>query len=360
MTVTIPAADNIMLVSNNTDGAVTDASDGTMPPGFPTGFTFTTIHKETALYYSTAYMSPTAATFIMQGKFVGTPTAQPAAGTTTFVFTPLQVGTAQLKNITSVLAPAGSTLTNHGGAGKYFTFYTVDSSNVNHQWYLWFFGSNETDPAPGGTGIKITISVDGSFVGTDTAQIIAQKVQQALNGFQETTIATVAATTPIPAGAYFNIFAFPSLQYVVWYQVNGMGTQPVVVGVTQYIKVILDGTETAAQVATKTQIAMNMKNFAVPDYRGLILRTWDDGAGVDPDAVTRYSLVPGVIGDTIGTNQLSTNLSHLHPYIQPLDIGTAQGGAGAVQFSDTGGDTGYAGGQESRPTNIYVNLAIRY
>jgi|GEM_PF-2600241 len=52
--------------------------------------------------------------------------------------------------------------------------------------------------------------------------------------------------------------------------------------------------------------------FAVPDLRGYFLRGHDDGAGNDPDAVSRTDRGDGTTGDEVGTKQTSDVLSHEH------------------------------------------------
>jgi len=46
------------------------------------------------------------------------------------------------------------------------------------------------------------------------------------------------------------------------------------------------------------------------------LRGLNSGANNDPDALVRWSLVPGIIGDILGTFELDEIYNHAHP---PLD-----------------------------------------
>lgn len=343
MTATIPAATNILLVSNNTEGAVTNAVNGGTSPGF----TFATIHKETTAYFMNSFLFLEGGNeFVIKNKNVGLATSINPQ-TSGFTVAIPQTGTAQLRQISSVVPIALSP--DPGNPGKYFTLSSINNSAVELDWYVWYQFVSETDPAGGGTGIKINL------IAGDTAAIVAQKTWQALNGFQETTITTVAASTPIPAGAWFEIYSktvSSSQLYAVWYEVNGAGTQPVVAGTPIYIKVVLVGTETAAQVATATQIAMNMKYFAAPDYRGMFFRAWDQGTNVDPGI--RYSYVPGVTDNVLGTFELDMFKEHHHS----LPLGGAAGGfgAGGGGLEPTSDD----GGPEERPMNAIVNAVIKY
>ncbi len=67
--------------------------------------------------------------------------------------------------------------------------------------------------------------------------------------------------------------------------------------------------------------------FNLPDYRGYFLRGYDNGAGNDPDAVTRLDSGDGVTtGDNVGTKQPSSNMLHTHT-TQPSAINTTIAGS---------------------------------
>jgi hypothetical protein len=120
--------------------------------------------------------------------------------------------------------------------------------------------------------------------------------------------------------------------------------------------------DTNTQVATKIQTAINQKYFAVPDYRGYLLRGFDNSAGNDPDSATRWSLVPGVIGDMVGTFQSSQNLQHIHPVKFYENAGDPSNYIAGKDLDDPVNeqDSFPEGGAESRPINQYVNYAIKY
>jgi hypothetical protein len=46
-----------------------------------------------------------------------------------------------------------------------------------------------------------------------------------------------------------------------------------------------------------------VNNFRVPDYRGMFMRGWDHGRGVDPNAGSRGNSGGGVTGDNVGTTE---------------------------------------------------------
>jgi len=160
-------------------------------------------------------------------------------------------------------------------------------------------------------------------------------------------------------GISINMTLPVSENFYVWYKVDGMGTDPAVparIG----IQVDIASTDTAAQVATKTQIAINMQYFAVPDYRGLFLRGYSGtNAFNDPQADIRASVVPGVVGNEIGTFQFDDILSHFHGYDSNNYVNPGSSG-GASAETVLAADTDPAGGYESRPKNMAINFAIIY
>jgi microcystin-dependent protein len=81
----------------------------------------------------------------------------------------------------------------------------------------------------------------------------------------------------------------------------------------------------------------NRRFFSVPDYRGVFLRGLDQGAGRDPDAVTRVLPYNDKVayGDKVGSKQLDAIQSHKH-----LDSGhdhktTATNAAGQVDSDNS-------------------------
>jgi hypothetical protein len=238
-------------------------------------------------------------------------------------------------------------------AGTYFTFRTYNGGEIGY--YVWFkVDGAGADPAvPGITGIEVDL------LSTDTDTIVAQKIRMALNGWQLTTVLTVAGSS-VPAGSYFTLNS-TTTEYYVWYKVSGAGTDPAPSG-KKGIQVDILTDDTAAQVASKTQAAINRKYFASPDLRGLFLRGQNNTTTIDPGV--RYSLVPGVIGtDTLGTFELSANLSHFHTTGLPggnVQVGTGQSAfrGGEPVIEDINTDS--KGGVESRPVNANVNYAILY
>ena len=97
--------------------------------------------------------------------------------------------------------------------------------------------------------------------------------------------------------------------------------------------------------------------FNIPDYRGIFLRSLDNGAGNDPDRTSRTDRGDGQGGDFVGTKQGHKLDSHRH---------TQWGGTGSTKVLSNGaqaslsGNTGYFGGNETRPININVLMCIKY
>jgi microcystin-dependent protein len=103
----------------------------------------------------------------------------------------------------------------------------------------------------------------------------------------------------------------------------------------------------------------NLATFFLPDLRGVFLRGVDNGAGRDPDAASRLAPQIGANQyDAVGSYQADMFASHTHGI--PASYGA--GGSGAAW---PGGTQGYstttaAGGNETRPKNVYVNYIIKY
>lgn len=341
-------AGNVFRVINNSGGIVTDAADGTPA----TGFTFKTVHKVQApsvnTYYCKAYMVANDE-FYIEANTAGA-VAPPNVGTSGFGVSVYQVGVGTtIKQIIHVQPSAAA-----GLAGKYFEFNQLEPTLTTVTYYVWFkVDGTGTDPVPGAAN-PILVDLDS----TDTAAIVAQKIREALNAWQITEITTVAAST-IPAGAYFSINSTEK-EFYVWYRKDNAGTDPKPSNKTAIVVDIVSA-DTNAQVAVKTQQAINRMYFGVPDYRGYILRGWDNGAGNDPETGERYSLVPGISGDMVGTFQLTENLYHAHEYEKLDNTAPLVVQAGTDQGQTlTPTSTEASGGPESRPPNKNVNIAIRY
>lgn len=101
--------------------------------------------------------------------------------------------------------------------------------------------------------------------------------------------------------------------------------------------------------------------FAVPDLRGVFVRGWDHGAGIDPDASSRTNRGDGTRGDKIGTKQADENLSHTHTVTATM----ASAGSGAAWFWPPLGSTPFdtvitsEGGAEGRPDNVTLMWIIK-
>lgn len=331
---------NELVVANNTSGAVTATADGAIA----TGFTFAEVHA--GLNYHTKSYLINATTFYIENLELGVVTASDAQ-TSTFTLATIQIGSTLLPQITSVVTTVAA-----GLAGLYFNFDSY-TAGMPVLYYVWFkVDGAGADPAPAmRTGILVSLN------STDTAAIVAEKIRESLNGWQVSSIKTTAASA-ITTGSYFTINSTAE-DYYVWYKKDGVGTDPAPASRTG-IQVDIVTADTDALVATKTQKVMNEKYYAVPDLRGFILRGWNNASGNDPEAATRYSLVPGVIGDMLGTLQGSANKSHFHNETTPAAL-TIQLGPDLLNAGNLiNRDTGLEGTYESRPKNKYVNYVIKY
>lgn len=103
--------------------------------------------------------------------------------------------------------------------------------------------------------------------------------------------------------------------------------------------------------------AVDSLHFNLPDDRGLFMRIWDHGAGVDPNAASRTDRGDGSTGDAVGTAQLDAIRSHRHTY--PFHQNADEVGASNFPFpggahespANRSGAVDYFGDNETRPKN---------
>lgn len=322
---------------NNTKGAVTATADGSAP----TGFTFTTPATGASTYDFTGFQIAGNVTYVMCNT-IGTTTA-PGAGTSGFTVTWLRPTppSAVFKTLTSIVPTAAA-----GLAGDYFLI-----SNTTIDYYVWFrVDGAGADPAVGGrTGIRIDL------LSTWDANTVGAVIAEVLSGFQVSNIAMTAAST-VPASSFFTFSTTEPANFYVWYRKDGTGTDPAQPGKIG-IRVDILTADTAAQVALKTQIQLNSKYFAVPDFRGQFLRGFDLTGVNDPDYTKRFNPFGIYLGVLMGQNQLDELLSHGHDYIVP----NTGGAGGSPPGTDTTAldDTAFFGGAQNRPINSSVNYVIK-
>jgi hypothetical protein len=348
------ASSNIFRISTNQDGSQSVTINGTVS----TGFTFTTIYMGNSTYDMNAYITEANNTVFVSGKTIGEVT-DAGAGTSGF-------SVAQLRNTTATQQLFSVTVGALPAAGNYFTF-TKGTSSPADDFYVWFsINGAGVDPAPGGTGILVPL------LSTYTTANVASLIREAISGFQGSNIQTIAASG-MTAGAYFTFHADGN-NYVVWYEIAGLGSAPAVVGT--FIKVELVGSETATQVATATQRAINFYQFAVPNLKGAILRGSNVGVDDIPgdlDFESRFSLIDVYPSSGIGTYQFDQNLQHQHDYDKSnspayvFDFGATDPGGVVpsdvetqVQILYTSTPTELDGGAQNVPFNFSVNYVIRY
>lgn len=335
---------------------ITSPGAGTIIDGgsVPTGFTFATI----ADGYTSGCVGYISGNVTAIDNVIGAQTP-PTAATSGFTIIDVR-NTANSYHVFSIGVMAPTSL-----AGTYFTFSTSSGN-----FYMWFTVDGAgSDPAPGGTGVKVNL------LSTYIINEVARCVQDAISGFQTSLISPLIGSSVV-AGSYFSITTPSSSVYYVWYQVNGVGTDPnSMVAAANKILVNVLSTDTIATVVTKTLTAINMKYYAVPDLRGQFLRGWDAGAGVDPDAGNRLTLNNIFETNQLGSYQLDQYFSHLHSLAPNALLSATQtsGGSGAVAVlvsQPTGspvqdanlvlGTTVLSGGNETRPQNTYVRWVVKY
>lgn len=110
--------------------------------------------------------------------------------------------------------------------------------------------------------------------------------------------------------------------------------------------------------------------FHLPDLRGVFLRGVNNkrtGEFADPDANKRPECSPGGNrGNDVGSCQLDEFKEHKHDWKFGLDRDDKGGGGGAKEFTQSSNKShwtppiDFAGGNETRPKNAYVNYLIKF
>lgn len=356
-------------ISTNSTGApVANAVD------VSTGFTITKI--TTGANYGVKALTRATETCFVIADVIGA-FATATAGNSGFTVSTGRSDTS-LKQLYYITAIAAS-----GLAGKYFTF--VNGTDHVTAYYMWFrVDGAGADPAPGGTGIRVDL-LSGWNAGD-----VQQVIREAMNGSQITTISTVAGSL-INSGSYFNIDSvdhgedYP-IAFYVWYTVNGIGNDPEPANRTG-IQVDILSSDTAAQVLSKTRIAVNRKYYQTPDLRGMFIRGYDPDSEFDADSNLRYTNVSNLYGNNIGTYEIDSILQHSHgvsdsghfhnaaasmggsfagvgagsPNVIHIDIGSPSSGTSSSTASATTGVTIQStGSYEVAPFNAYVKFIIKY
>ncbi|MEJ2528867.1 MAG: phage tail protein [Gammaproteobacteria bacterium] len=115
----------------------------------------------------------------------------------------------------------------------------------------------------------------------------------------------------------------------------------------------------------KTTKSQGQNCFRLPDYRGLFLRGFDAGAGMDPEAGERGAPSGGTDKQNlVGSRQCDAFERHTHPYqvTNPAAVSQTGQAAGTSATSKETGDPNAAArsATETRGRNVAVNYIIRY
>ncbi len=269
-------------------------------------------------------------------------------------------------------------LANSGNVAKYWTYQTTARAYA-----VWYKITNESRPSLASSYHYIEVNLGV----TDGVETVAAKTVFALNNFQSTDIATVMGSS-VTSGGYFTADTVSGEDFYFWYTIDGAGNDPNVDQRTG-IKIELLSTDGAQQVAQKTISEINSYQYAVPDYRGMILKG-DIGSrpdiGLEDELPFRFNRNNIKKSRTVGSEQLSANRQHYHGDIVSKSVYSEDGSLnphftpgndGASSFSATspspqrgnylsqnksfiyvGRD--HSNTTNSRPANASINYVIKY
>lgn len=333
----------MMLIAGNTAGSVASAADGTTATNFTFGISGNPVHDgahpPSNIFQAHSFASTNANQLYVLNTNVGASLHTAVDVNTGFTVT-------QLRDNSAIRSLVGVSCVNTFSGGDYW-----EISSVNVDYYMWFtVDGSGVNPAPAGR-TPITVNSSSSFSAGDIGTIVAL----AMNGYHIDAV-TMRAGSTVAAGSYFNITT-NTATYYIWYKVDGNGTDPKPANQIA-IPVSILSTDTATQVETKTQIAINSKYFATPNLQGVFLRGYDPNSNWDSDVNNRWSYVDALSGPNMGTFELDGVMQHLHT-IPPGLSGSGGDGFTSGSFG-TNVDTGSFGGSETRPVNAYVNYVIKY
>jgi hypothetical protein len=331
-----------LFVNTNSTGFPATATLGAVPPPF----TLSHINIGDPTFEFTA-SAPNGTQVYVYNNIVGAVLNIIDPGTSGFTTSNYYTGNSLAAGIDVITIASVAAL-----SGTYFLI-----SNTTTDFYVWFkVDGVGVDPAVvGRTGIEIDLL--STFNIADVCLMIAQT----LSGFYTFNLSIVNASL-MAGGQYFNFTNSLGAPYYIYYIVDGTGADPMIPGATG-IAVSIASTESAADVTSDTQYAINTTSYSIPDIRAFFVRAWNHGRNdwnCDPDAATRYVTVGGLPGDNVGSWQRNDYITHTHPYVVPGNPtrNTDPGGPSPIDL--TSGATGPSGNKENRPNNIYLMKVIKY
>jgi hypothetical protein len=332
------------VLTTNSPGDVIDLSPGGISPGF--GLSNSTIGATSYAFFVAANMVTNEIT--VKNNVLGSANSAPNAGTSGFTVTVTVDGDASIYETTTIKITSIAAL-----SGKYFNI-----SNTTTDYYVWFqVDGVGVNPAPGGTGILVNIL--STYDITDVVTILSN----ALNGKYIVNISPIAAAG-LSTGSYFTFYNTDGDLFYVWYTVDGVGTDPAVLGAAKGIVCALLSTDTASMVVEATVKSINAAYIGVPELRGVFIRSWQHSSpyNLDPDANSRTSWNGvAITGNRVGTGQLCQIQAHTHPYNRlEYEANKAHGDTDNVPTGYTTPSTENTGGNQTNPVNVYVMYVIKF
>lgn len=288
--------DTFISLAHNKFGLQTVAADGAVS----TGFAFFTVALGTSNFGFTGYVYGDETNLWILNNSPGVVSFVNGAGTSGFIVHAIpdpnvgeRIGSAHCQQLLSVKVNAAP------AAGTYFLV-----GDTLAQFYVWFrIDGVGTDPAPGGTGIRVDL------LSTMAVQDIVYVIAMAISAFQIECI-QVSAGSAVPPNSYWTFTANSQLYYV-WYSLNGGGIDPLIGGGIG-ISVYYTTSYTQDDMANATLYAINNTYFATPDLRAAYIKGWDPLGSFDLNSIYRYSNNTDCLPNYIGSRGFSMLLNHTH------------------------------------------------
>jgi len=216
-------------------------------------------------------------------------------------------------------------------------------------------GEEKSAPSAGSSNFTVVLTTPGSPIGPSA-------------NYEVITVTTVAATLIVPGD--YTLISTPTNTICLYSIVNNIGLAPTSVTADVFVPVRYTSTMSSADVAAAYTAVVNLIFYALPNPQGMFTRVIsetsvvgdpeDDGSVyVDPNYNKRSARPDGNFGLVAGSIQIDDIIAHNHS-TNAAEIISGSGYKFGEEYNIQGASIGYTGGNETRPTNIYVRKIIKF